>query len=134
VASPTFSSMTELQVTDEILGQLQVRYPRFHPKAYLFVLAALHHVIRGLPEARHISGSELAHGLRELALDRYGPVARMVLQHWGIHTTEDVGDVVFALVEQEVLVKEEEDRAEDFYEVFDFEDVFERCYPWEVRF
>jgi uncharacterized repeat protein (TIGR04138 family) len=125
--------MTDLQFAEEILDQLQERNPRFHAKAYFFVLAALHSVIQKLDEPRHISGRELAEGVRGLALERFGPIARTVLEHWGIHTSEDVGLVVFALVDQGVLVKQPEDRLEDFAGVFDFEEAFELNYPWEAR-
>lgn len=125
--------MTELQFADEILDELQERNPRFHAKAYFFVLAALHSVLNSLDEPRHISGRELTMGVRGLALERFGPMARTVLAHWGIHRTEDVGGVVFALVEQGVLIKQDEDNAEDFADVFDFEEAFERDYPWRAR-
>jgi len=125
--------MTELQFAEEILDQLQERNPRFHTKAYFFVLASLHSVIRSLDEPRHISGRELAEGVRTLALERYGPMARTVLEHWGIHETEDVGGVVFALVDQGVLVKQDGDSLEDFQDVFDFEEAFELNYPWKAR-
>jgi len=68
-----------------------------------------------------------------LALERFGPMARIVLEHWGICATEDVGGVVFALVEQGILIKQPEDRPEDFADVFDFEEAFELSYPWEAR-
>ena len=125
--------MTELQFAEEILQRLRERNPRFHEKAYLFLLSALHHVLDGLDEPRHISGRELAGGLRELALKQYGPMARTVLAHWGIHSTEDLGDIVFAMVECGVLIKREEDRWEDFTDLFDFEEAFERDYPWGGR-
>lgn len=125
--------MTELQFADEILDQLQERNPRFDTRAYFFVLAALHSVIHSLDEPRHISGKELAEGVRHMALERFGPMARSVLEHWGIHATEDVGGVVFALVEQGILIKQDGDRPEDFADVFDFEEVFELNYPWEAR-
>ena len=125
--------MTELQFADEILDQLQERNPRFHARSYEFVLHALHSVIRTLDEPRHITGNELANGVQELALSRYGPLARTVLEHWGIHETEDVGRVVFAMVEQGILVKEDEDDQQDFTDLFDFEEAFEREYPWSAH-
>jgi uncharacterized repeat protein (TIGR04138 family) len=125
--------MTDLQFAEEILDQLRERNPRFHPKSYFLVLAALHSVIESLDEPRHISGRELAEGVRGLALDRYGPMARTVLEHWGIHATEDLGCVVFALVEQGILIGQHDDRPEDFADVFDFEEAFELSYPWEAR-
>ncbi len=125
--------MTDLQFADEVLDRLQERNPRFHPRSYIFVLQALHWVIQSLDEPRHVSGPELAEGVRELALDRFGPMARTVLEHWGIHDTDDVGRVVFAMVEQGILIKQDGDQPEDFADVFDFEEAFERDYPWEAR-
>ena len=58
---------------------------------------------------------------------------RTVLEHWGIHETEDVGRVVFAMVEQGILVKEDEDDQQDFTDLFDFEEAFEREYPWSAH-
>lgn len=122
--------MTHVDFADEILAELRERHPRFHPRAYAFVMSALHEAMRGLDEPRHISGAELAQGARRLALAHFGLTARTVLGHWGIHSTGDLGEVVFALVEAGVLVKQDADRPEDFLELFDFEDVFEANYPW----
>ena len=123
-------AMAELQFAYDILERLRERNPRFHHKAYLFLLAALHEVIQELQEPRHISGQELSEGVRGLALERFGPMARTVLEHWGIHTTDDLGEIVFALVDYGVLIRRDEDRLEDFRDVFDFEEVFEANYPW----
>lgn len=125
--------MIDLEFADEILEQLRERDPRFHGKAYLFVLSALHVVMESLAHPRHISGRELAEGVRRLALERFGPLARTVLEHWGIRQTEDMGDIVFLLVDCGILMKQEEDSPEDFRAIFDFEEAFERNYPWEVR-
>lgn len=126
--------MTELQFAEEILDQLRERNPRFHGKAYLFLLSALHSVLEELEEPRHISGRELSRGVRDLALERFGPMARTVLEHWGIHSTDDLGEIVFALVECGILIKQEEDRREDFRDVYDFREVFEQNYPWGAMF
>ena len=125
-----FRRMTELQFAEEILERLQDRHPRYHGKAYVFLLSALHSVLDGLEEPRHISGAELARGVRALAIKRYGLMARTVLEHWGIHSTRDLGEIVFAMVDCGVLIRREEDRKEDFHDLYDFEEVFEREYPW----
>lgn len=122
--------MTHLQFAEDILDQLRERNPRFHGKAYLFLLSALQTVMSDLEEPRHISGQELVEGARTLALSRYGPLARTVLEHWGIHSTDDLGEIVFTLVDIGVLIKQSEDTRADFQDVFDFEDAFERNYPW----
>lgn len=128
-----FRSMTDLKFAEEILDRLQDRNPRFHGKAYLFLLSALHTVLAELEEPRHITGEELANGVRDLALDQYGPMARTVLGHWGIHATEDLGEMVFSMVECGVLTKQDEDRREDFENLFDFSETFEDDYPWGAR-
>ncbi len=117
-------------IDETTLEQLRRREPRYHDDAYVFMLAALHDVIERLDEPRHISGRELAEGARDLALRQFGPMARTVLEHWGICSTGDFGAIVFALVECGVLIKEETDSPHDFREVYDFADAFDRDYPW----
>lgn len=114
----------------EVIGRLRRRNPRFAAEAYLFVLGALHRRLSQLESPRHVSGRELAHSVRELALHRFGPLAKTVLEHWGVHSTDDLGEVVFLLVDHGVLTKQESDRREDFESVYSFERVFELEYPW----
>ena len=113
---------------EELFAALQARNPRYQEAAYIFVLAALNYVLERLNEPRHISGRELAEGVRDLALERFGPMARTVLEHWGIHQTSHVGEIVFALVECGVLIKRDEDSPADFQDVFDFDDAFQSQY------
>jgi uncharacterized repeat protein (TIGR04138 family) len=122
--------MNEMKFAEEILDQLQEQNPRYHERAFLFTLSALQSVMKGLVEPRHISGSELVHEVRRQAMHQFGPMARTVLGHWGIHETADVGEVVYALVECGILVTAEGDTREDFIGVFDFEEAFVRDYPW----
>ena len=112
------------------MHRLRQRYPDYSETAYLFILSALHYTIENLSEPRHISGRELAEGCRDLAIDRWGLMARSVLEYWGIRSTRDLGAIVFALVECGVLVKQDDDSLDDFDRVFDFPTVFEREYPW----
>ena len=91
--------MPQLCFRDGIMDRIRARDPRFEEGAYLFVLAALEYCQANLPERRHIAGRELAGACRDLALERYGVMARLVLEHWGVRSTEDIGDIVFTLVE-----------------------------------
>ena len=109
---------------DEILERLRARCPHYHEASYAFILAALHYVLERLEEPRHISGRELAEGARELAIERFGPMARTVLEFWGIHSTADFGEIVFALVECGILIKQEGDTRAEFQDVFDFDSAF----------
>jgi uncharacterized repeat protein (TIGR04138 family) len=70
----------------------------------------------------------------DLALDRFGVLARLVLESWGIHNSLDIGDVVFTLVELELLMSQPTDSRDEFSDVFDFDQAFERDYPWCAQF
>lgn len=124
--------MTELAFRDGIMDQIRLREQRFDERAYLFILAALEHSQTKLAERRHIGGPELAHACRELALQRFGVMAGMVLEHWGIKATRDIGDIVFTLVDMGLLVSQPNDSRDDFLGVFNFQDAFGREYPWST--
>lgn len=117
-------------LAEPIMERLRTRYPGYHETAYLFILAALHYTIERLGEARHITGHELAAGCRDLAIERYGPMARSVLEYWGLRATRDFGEIVFALVDLGILVAQPGDSLGDFDGVFCFAEAFERDYPW----
>ena len=122
--------MAQLVFRDGIMDRIRAREPRFHERAYLFVLAALEYSQVRLAERRHITGRELAAACRDLALERFGVMARLVLEHWGVRCTADIGDVVFTLVDLGLLISQPTDRREEFADVFDFDEAFEREYPW----
>lgn len=119
-------------LADPIMDRLRRQFPAYHDTAYVFVLAGLQYTISRLGESRHITGRELAEGCRDLAIDRYGLIARHVLDFWGIRSTRDFGEIVFALVECGVLVKQDGDRISDFEDVFCFHHAFESQYPWAL--
>ena len=115
----------------EALQDLLRRDTRYSEPAYFFVREGLDHTIKQLakpPEgpARHVTGRELSEGLRDLALKEFGPMARTVLAHWGVHATGDFGNIVFNLVGEGILGKTDQDRPDDFLDVYDFEESFSR--------
>ncbi|MDR0787603.1 MAG: hypothetical protein LBG44_07025 [Gemmatimonadota bacterium] len=122
--------MSDILLAESVIDRLRWRYPAYHETAYIFILSGLHYTIDRLGEPRHISGRELAYGCRDLARERWGLLARSVLQYWGICTTRDLGEIVFALVELGVLIKRPEDNIETFDDVYSFEEEFETNYPW----
>jgi len=69
---------------------------------------------------RHVTGQQLRWAVRDVATERWGLMARAVLARWNVRRTEDIGAIVFALVESEWLRKQPTDRIEDFDHVFDF--------------
>jgi uncharacterized repeat protein (TIGR04138 family) len=80
----------------------------------------------------HISGPELLEGIRELALEEFGLMARTVFHCWSIHTTEDFGRVVFDLIERGEMSKTDGDQLSDFNDVYDFEEALDNQYRIDV--
>jgi uncharacterized repeat protein (TIGR04138 family) len=122
--------MAELAFREGIMDRIRIREPRFDEQAYLFVLSALEMCQAQLAMRRHITGAELARAVRDLVLERYGLMARVVLEHWGISSTADIGDIVFTLVDLGFLLSQPQDTRDEFVDVFDFDLAFERDYPW----
>ena len=103
---------------------------RYPPEAYEFLHHGLEHATSKAfggsapDEPRHVSGQQLCEGLRELALERWGLLARTVLGQWNIHRTRDFGEMVFFLIEQGLMGRQESDVIEDFDSVYDFDQAF----------
>jgi uncharacterized repeat protein (TIGR04138 family) len=122
--------MIDLRLADEIMARIRAHDGRYHERAYLFVLAALEYCQRRRATRGHISGPELARACRDFALEQFGLTARTVLSHWGVESTEDIGRIVFILIDVGLLIRNSTDRIEDFNGVFDFEEAFDANYPW----
>lgn len=112
------------------MDRIRLRESRYDEQAYLFVLSALEYSQSRLDARRHITAAELARSCRELALERFGLMSRVVLETWGIRATSDLGEIVFTLVELGFLVKQPNDTREEFADLYDFEAAFVRDYPW----
>ena len=69
---------------------------------------------------RHVSGQDLCEAIRRYALSQYGLLAKSVLNHWGVHSTNDFGEIVFNLIDIGQMRKTGADRREDFNNVYDF--------------
>lgn len=122
--------MSGIALEETVIDRLRRRFPAYHETAYLFILSGLQYTIERLDQPRHIAAAELAAGCRDLALDRWGLMSREVLRFWGINSTRDLGEIVFALVDCGVLVKQDDDCLSAFDELFDFDAVFGREYSW----
>ncbi len=122
--------MIELQLSDELIDRIRAIDGRYHEQAYLFVLAALEYSQRSRAMRGHISGEELAWACRDLAREQFGLTSRTVLSFWGIDSTEDIGRIVFVLIDVGLLVPNDGDNLDAFDSVYDFGEAFEEEYPW----
>ncbi|MEN6424565.1 MAG: Minf_1886 family protein [Phycisphaerales bacterium] len=96
------------------------------PAAFKFVYEGLGYTIRNVTkEQGHVSGQTLCEGLRRMAIERYGRLAKLVLQSWGLRTTRDFGEIVYILIQNEWMSAQPSDTIDDFNEVYDFHTAFQ---------
>jgi uncharacterized repeat protein (TIGR04138 family) len=106
------------------LKEVAAKDGRYHINAYRFVYESLDYTVKQLDRKRHISGRELLEGIKDLALEQFGALGFMVFDVWGVHQTGDFGNIVFNLIDAEMMSRSEEDSREEFENVYDFRHVF----------
>ena len=121
------------------IEEIAAKDGRYSPQAIRFVYEGLGATIQKIKEAadedqpRHITGSEFSRGLAELALERWGRLSRMVLNQWGVRTTRDLGEIVYLMIDHKWMTAQETDTIEDFDNVYNFEDVFEKQFKFNLQ-
>lgn len=123
--------MNDLQFADDVMGRIRARGGRYHERAYLFLLGTIEFLQSRLEVRRHVTAAELAWACRDFALQQYGLLAPVVLAHWGITRTDDLGRIVYTLVEVGLLVTQPGDHESDFNAVYQFTDAFGESYDWQ---
>ena len=114
----------------EKVKQITSEDNRYDMGAYYFIRQALDYTVQTRDgsanpiRTNHVSGQELLDGVRRFALDQFGPMTVTVFLFWGIRSCSDFGEIVFNLVEEGILGKNEQDKKGDFSEVYDFEEAF----------
>jgi uncharacterized repeat protein (TIGR04138 family) len=115
------------------LAEIVRRDPRYAYEAYEFVFAALAHTQQMLGRTprevaeteagpqHHVTGPELVEGIRDLAMREFGLMARTVFRLWGINATGDFGEIVFNLVQANLMSKTDKDSREDFRNIYDLD-------------
>ena len=98
----------------EVIKEIHHKDDRFAKGAYYFIREALDHTLKNLEKANsknkgHVSGTELLNGIRDYALDRFGPMTMTLMEHWNISKCRDFGDIVFNLVDHGILGRTEND-------------------------
>jgi uncharacterized repeat protein (TIGR04138 family) len=113
----------------EALDSIVTSDLRYQRDAYIFLRDALDYTtkqqkkLRGTT-VRHVAGPELLEGVRQYALKEFGPMVITVFESWGIRRCEDIGHMVFNLIDAGVFGKTAEDSMDDFKSVYDFQEAF----------
>jgi uncharacterized repeat protein (TIGR04138 family) len=136
MASPQRRNQSAMTHFNAKLAEVVRRDSRYAYEAYEFVFQALHHTQQMLdrlppPHANeaelaaepkhHVTGKELLQGVRSLAQREFGLMARIVFHMWGIHKTDDFGEIVFNLIEAELMSKTSEDTRADFHNLYNLD-------------
>lgn len=113
---------------DERILELCREDSRFTYEAYEFICDAVTYTQSKLgrvteeddtADEHHVSGEELLRGTCELAIREFGMMAAVVFKQWGVRTTDDVGEIVFKLIDVKRLSKSDRDDPDDFHDLFD---------------
>jgi uncharacterized repeat protein (TIGR04138 family) len=119
-------------VLEEKIQSVRKRDRRFSRHAYYFVLDALDFTMGRLGrdaltgEDRHIGGRELLRGIEEHAAEQFGPMAPLVFERWGVRASGDFGEIVFNLIDADLLTRRASDSRLDFVADGDFRESFAR--------
>lgn len=127
----------------ELLTDLCQRDQRYPFEAYDFVFSALGYLQEEMKkqraakpeskdESKHVTGQQLSEGCRDFALQEFGLMAGAVLRTWNIHKTDDIGELVYNLIDIGLLSKQETDSKEDFKDVFDMKTAFSKGFTFNL--
>lgn len=123
--------MTNEPSPQELLQELCRRDQRYPFEAYDFVYQALGFVQHEMKNKgmmkegpNHVTGQQLSEGCRDFALQEYGMMAGTVLSSWNIKETADIGELVYNLININLMTRTDTDRKEDFHNVYDMKKAF----------
>jgi uncharacterized repeat protein (TIGR04138 family) len=116
---------------DEVVEKVCEQDQRYTRDAYSFTREALDYTQKLISRenkgtVRHVTGQELLEGIRQFALQQYGPMTVTVFEEWGVKNCRDFGEIVFNMVENGLLAKTDKDTREDFQKGYDFADAFRK--------
>ena len=119
--------MTSISFADAVRRSYH-KDPRYQPAAYELVRDALHIAAKKFRDEKaddqHVTGQELLEGFRDHVLHEYGPMSSLILDQWGLQRGEDVGNIVYNLIEVGYFGKNDGDSITDFAGGYDFKTAF----------
>ena len=98
---------------------------RFSVQSLKFVYEGLGYTAKNITTMpTHVSGQALCEGLKELAVEKWGRLAVLVLNTWGVKNTRDFGEIAYSLIKHNWMSAQPTDSIDDFNDVYDFKTVF----------
>ena len=111
-------------MSEDAVTRILRRDPRYKRAAYDFVRESLRTTVDPAQPPRHVTPQQLLAIIRDHAIETFGALARTVLRDWGVTRTDDFGEIVFHLIEENEFGKSAEDSLADFHDVYAFADAF----------
>jgi len=114
------------------LEQIAAEDGRFSAPAIRYVYEGLGYTAKNVAtEPKHVSGQTLCEGLKKLAIEKWGRLALLVLNNWGIRTTRDFGEIVYLMIKNEWMSAQPTDSIDDFDDVYNFKTVFKEQFQFQ---
>lgn len=79
-------------------------------------------------ENTHVSAKELYMGTCKHALESFGPLAPEVLAYWGVSSADDIGAIVYNLIEAGVFGRSKGDTREQFHDLPPLQEILDEPY------
>ena len=117
--------LEEIDFVGDSFADIVAKDSRYDARAYALLMDVIHYLCR---DGGRIRAGEVLEEFKERALEQYGPMTYTVLSEWGLSRTEDIGEMMFNLVEGRRIGKDEEDTPEGFACGYDFTEVFKAPY------
>lgn len=117
----------------DAVEKIRERDKRYAPEAFATVMDSLEFAMQRIGERRHVSAAELLVHFCDYAKERYGVMAYSILERWGLRSTEDVGSVVYRLIDESILAEQDGDSPADFSGTFDLRSRMEDKYFEQPR-
>jgi len=116
------------------LEEIAAEDGRFSAPAIRFVYEGLGYTAKNVAaEPKHVSGQTLCEGLKKLAIEKWGRLALLVLNNWGIKSTRDFGEIVYLMIKNEWMSAQPTDSIDDFDDVYNFKTVFKEQFQFQER-
>ncbi len=113
--------MEELDYESDLFEDIVAKDSRYAARAYALLMDVVHYLGK---DNHHMTGADIMDEFRERTLDLFGPLSYTVLTEWGVKCTEDIGEMMFNLVDTRRIRKDENDNPEDFSAGYDFKEAF----------
>ncbi len=132
----------EIQDTWKKLRKIVKKDCRYSMQSYQFIFEALDYTASklgkkynsSLEDERHVTGQELSEGIKQFALAKFGFMALIVFEQWGVANSRDFGEIVFNLVESGLMGKTNTDSIDDFKDIYDFHEEFDEKFKFDGSF